>query len=324
MATEQGLDPAFQAKIDAMVAASGGRLHINSGYRDNALQAKLYAAAVQKYGAAGASKWVAPPGHSNHNRGLAVDLGGDIGLAHQLAPQFGLEFPMSWEPWHIEPVGLREHQGTTPQAYTEGPVGTVNPVHDQSINSSPGTLFARLSAALNGDTTALVAGTGAPGTEGAQGPVTPGPAGPQGPQGPMGAVPLQSGATGGDKRTPGHSIQDWAKDVLGGVGAPVTQQNIDTLVTWANTESGGYNPNASGGRFNPLNTTEGAVGYVGQGGSQGNIKDFGSYDQGVQAITHNLTQTKGAGYEHILSALKGNDPQAVFQAINNSAFGTHF
>lgn len=319
MATEQGLDPAFQAKIDAMVAASGGRLTIQSGYRDNALQAKLYNAAVQKYGEAQAGNWVAPPGHSNHNRGLAVDLGGDIGLAHQLAPQFGLEFPMSWEPWHIEPVGLREK--SSPQAYTQGPAGSANPTQDATINSRPETLFARLADAMSTDYLGDPAKVGgvADGATDASGTL-----GPEGPQGPMGTVPLQSGALGGDKRVPGKSIQDWAKDVLTGLGTPTSQQNIDTLVTWANTESGGYNPNASGGRYNPLNTTEGAVGFVGQGGSQGNIKDFGSYDQGVQAIVHNLTKTKGVGYDKILAGLHAQDPQATFNAINQSAFGTHF
>lgn len=332
MADTEGLDPTFREKIFMMIAASHGRLHIESGYRDNALQAKLYAEAVRQYGAAGASKWVAPPGHSNHNKGLAVDLGGDIGLAHQLAAQFGLEFPMSWEPWHIEPVGIREHPATSAQAYTDGPAGSINPTQDPMINSQPSSLMAKLSAALTGAATQQVATGGmldsaSTTAAAASAGVAPGSASTTSSSGggQMGTVALQSGQTGGDKRLPGHSIQDWAKDVLNGVGAPVTDQNMQTLITWANTESGGYNPNAPGGRYNPLNTTEGAVGYVGEGGSQGNIKDFGSYQQGVQAIVHNLTKTKGAGYENILGALRqGNDPQAVFHAINGSAFGTHF
>ncbi len=154
------LQPDFAQKIVQMIAASNGRLHIESGYRSDALQAQLYAAAVQKHGAADAGNWVAPPGQSNHNKGLAVDLAGDIGLAHQLAPQFGLEFPMSWEPWHIEPVGLREHPSTSAQAYTPGPAGSINPTQDPTLNSQPASLFARLSQALSGPTAAGVAGAG--------------------------------------------------------------------------------------------------------------------------------------------------------------------
>src|SRR5882724_5250477 len=108
MANTEGLDPTFAQAIYAMVAASGGKLHIVSAYRSNDEQAQLYRRAIQQHGQADARNWVAPPGHSNHNKGLAVDLGGDLDLAHKLAPQFGLVFPMSWEPWHIEPVGLRE------------------------------------------------------------------------------------------------------------------------------------------------------------------------------------------------------------------------
>jgi hypothetical protein len=48
---------------------------IVSGWRDEKLQAELYAKALIKYGsAAEARKWVAPPGHSAHGTGCAVDL----------------------------------------------------------------------------------------------------------------------------------------------------------------------------------------------------------------------------------------------------------
>jgi hypothetical protein len=160
-----GLEPTFAQKIKAMIAASHGRLYIESGYRSDAQQSQLYDAAVQKYGAAGAGKWVAPPGHSNHNKGLAVDLGGDIGLAHQLAAQFGLEFPMSWEPWHIEPVGLREQPATPATAYTAGPPGSINPTQDPTLNYQPANLLAKLSNALQGPTATGVAAEGFVGTD---------------------------------------------------------------------------------------------------------------------------------------------------------------
>lgn len=108
MATTEGLDPQFSSRIQALVAASGGRVWIVSGYRSVERQQQLWDKAVAKYGSAQAArKWVAPPGSSNHNRGVAVDLGGDLGWAKANAGRFGLHTPMSHEPWHFEPVGLK-------------------------------------------------------------------------------------------------------------------------------------------------------------------------------------------------------------------------
>lgn len=127
-----------------------------------------------------------------------------------------------------------------------------------------------------------------------------------------------------DPRVPGHSIVDWAIDLLAALREPVTPANVQALTIWANHESGGYRPGNPVGLYNPLNTTEGALGFAAQGGAQGNIKGFASYAQGIAAQSYNLTHTRGAGYENILAALaKGNDPNAVLRAINASSFGTH-
>lgn len=84
---------------------------ISSGYRSPEHQAELYSAAVAKYGSPDAArKWVAPPGHSMHNEGLAADLSFDPGAGpevHALASQYGLKFPMPYENWHIEPQETR-------------------------------------------------------------------------------------------------------------------------------------------------------------------------------------------------------------------------
>lgn len=113
----------FETAINNMIAASGGRIWLVDGDRDTATQTRLWNEAVATYGEEEARNWVAPPGHSNHERGIAADLGGDLELAAQLAPQFGLHFPMSWEPWHIEPVGSREEGGA--MSYTNPAPGTV-------------------------------------------------------------------------------------------------------------------------------------------------------------------------------------------------------
>lgn len=96
-----GFDPAFETALNQMVAASGGRVWVTSGYRSPEHQAELFAAAVKKYGSeAAARKWVAPPGKSQHNMGVAADLGGDLEWVRQNAARFGLIQPMSWEKWH--------------------------------------------------------------------------------------------------------------------------------------------------------------------------------------------------------------------------------
>jgi LAS superfamily LD-carboxypeptidase LdcB len=89
-----------------------------SGFRDPARQARLFAAAVRRYGSPSeARKWVAPPGGSAHQSGRAVDL--YLGVrnssrnvdalrrtgAYQWlvknAVRFGF-YPYSREPWHWE------------------------------------------------------------------------------------------------------------------------------------------------------------------------------------------------------------------------------
>lgn len=113
------MDADFEARANALIAQSNGAIWIESGDRDTATQQRLWDEAVAKYGEEEAPNWVAPPGHSNHEKGMAIDFGGDMKLLAQLAPQFGIYQPMSWEPWHYEPVGSRS---TDPNSYTQKPV----------------------------------------------------------------------------------------------------------------------------------------------------------------------------------------------------------
>lgn len=96
---------------------AGVPIRITSGFRSIARQKELFAQAVKERGSEKAArKWVAPPGKSNHNYGAAADL--DIAKpgpaqtwAHANAARFGLTFPMSWEPWHIEIPGTSRYNG---------------------------------------------------------------------------------------------------------------------------------------------------------------------------------------------------------------------
>ena len=111
------LKPQFSRALQTMIESAPPEirehLRIGSGYRDPEYQAKLYADAVRKYGSEGAArKWVAPPGKSQHGHGQAVDLSYGSPAAREWAQanaaNYGLNFPMAHEPWHIEAAGARD------------------------------------------------------------------------------------------------------------------------------------------------------------------------------------------------------------------------
>jgi hypothetical protein len=116
----QGLTDDFSQRLTKFILdarAQGVDLGVGSGYRSYEKQEKLWKQALKKYGSPEkARKWVAPPGGSFHNKGLAVDLnangqflGKDANSkatewAHANAKKYGLHFRMGHEPWHIEPI----------------------------------------------------------------------------------------------------------------------------------------------------------------------------------------------------------------------------
>jgi secretion/DNA translocation related TadE-like protein len=95
-----GLQPFFAVRLTCLFDRVDG-LWIVSGHRTRAEQAVLY---EEKPGLA------APPGQSNHELGLAADIGypdaASEDAAHAEATGCGLEFPVPYEPWHVEPTGL--------------------------------------------------------------------------------------------------------------------------------------------------------------------------------------------------------------------------
>jgi len=131
--------------------AAGHELNMNSGFRDPGHQARIIAdnwhkfdlnpadrdrwvADVEAMGPVEAGRkwegiftnarrtvdgsgtpfrnWIALPGRSQHQRGMAIDIGYSSPQArewaHQNAKNFGMVFPLSNEPWHIELIGGRE------------------------------------------------------------------------------------------------------------------------------------------------------------------------------------------------------------------------
>lgn len=115
-----GLNPDFAhrfVQLQNAVRQAGGDLYIFSGARDKSHQQQLHNQAIAKYGDPKiAAKHVKEPGKSAHDPefgaakglglgALAVDIRGDLHIAHKLAPQFGVEFPNQSHPWHMEMAG---------------------------------------------------------------------------------------------------------------------------------------------------------------------------------------------------------------------------
>lgn len=97
-----GIHPEFKARLEAWNREMGGRFNISRGYRTMAQQARLYDRWIRKVPG---QALAAPPGRSMHNFGLAVDLIPATTTAAQRAAgaKYGLRWPMSFEPWHVEP-----------------------------------------------------------------------------------------------------------------------------------------------------------------------------------------------------------------------------
>ena len=101
----RGLDPRMASAVAELLGAAQGRVHVVSGARSSLDQEILWSDAMTRYGSAElADDWVARPGTSMHEKGLAVDLGGDLDLAVRLVRDLSLPLhrPLSHEPWHFE------------------------------------------------------------------------------------------------------------------------------------------------------------------------------------------------------------------------------
>jgi hypothetical protein len=94
----EGMRPDVAAAFDRMAADAadaGISLLVNSGFRSNAEQARLFAAHPDP-------RWVAPPGQSLHRCATELDLGPESAYSWLAAnaSRFGFVQRYSWEPWH--------------------------------------------------------------------------------------------------------------------------------------------------------------------------------------------------------------------------------
>jgi hypothetical protein len=103
--------------------------------------------------------------------------------------------------------------------------------------------------------------------------------------------------------------------LLNAIGAPVTSQNLEAIVSWETAEGGGFGNRAA---FNPLNTTlpmPGSHPITAIG-----VQAYTSSSQGLSATVNTL---RGGAYRGIIAALKaGNSAQAVERAVAASPWGT--
>jgi hypothetical protein len=112
---------------------------------------------------------------------------------------------------------------------------------------------------------------------------------------------------------PVKSASDFAKMLLQGLGAPLTDQNISNITMWEGKEGGHWKNTA---RYNPLNTSYQMTGSMNfNGGTGSGVQAYQSWEQGLAATIGTLTGKDAGprGYTNIINLLKsGNASQADF------------
>lgn len=95
------VDPVFLGRLAAIAEDYKKDAGITSGYRSVAEQQKIWdKTPVERRG-----KYVAAPGHSRHQYGLAADVKSWLlYVSNAQLEKYGLWKPMSYENWHIEPI----------------------------------------------------------------------------------------------------------------------------------------------------------------------------------------------------------------------------
>lgn len=161
--TISGLDAEFRQSFAKMLKDAPeyvrNELKITSGYRSPELQEQLWRDALKKYGSAKeARKWVAPPGRSQHNKGMAKDLhyasDRTKEWVHKNAGNYGLAFPLKNEPWHIELATARkrdvqaQQQAAMPAPDVQGAAGDVQMTGQAGSDTTRGDSYVQQSQAV--------------------------------------------------------------------------------------------------------------------------------------------------------------------------------
>lgn len=134
-----GLRPDFQVAALAFLNDNPYGVGIRSGVRTRAQQQALWDRSDKT------GRMVARPGNSRHEHGTALDLSYEIPEARKWALEnagaYGLRFPMSYEPWHVEPIGARSGGAPAGQAIQQAaPAGAPQQVAQapqQAMSDAP-------------------------------------------------------------------------------------------------------------------------------------------------------------------------------------------
>jgi hypothetical protein len=139
MGSTAGLVEPFKTNVDRLVAASHGAVSVTSGFRTRAQQVEARkrngCPDIYKSPASACRVPTAIPGTSQHERGLAVDFGGDLALADRLAPQFGMHRTVPGEAWHFEPTNASAMTPADPQS-GNGIVDTITGVGGDLVGAA--------------------------------------------------------------------------------------------------------------------------------------------------------------------------------------------
>lgn len=102
-------------RLFAGASAEGHTLYAVSGYRSYALQKSIFTRKVEAVGEKAAMRTVAPPGASEHQLGLAMDINGESTLSRGLSEVFGESVEGQWvnENAHLYGFIVRYQQGKT-------------------------------------------------------------------------------------------------------------------------------------------------------------------------------------------------------------------
>lgn len=132
----------FKSDLDRLIADAPGAVNVTSGYRTPQRQQELWEQHAAKYPDPEVrDNYVARPGSSSHNYGLAADLSFASPevqqWVHDNAAQYGLQFRMDHEGWHVEPSNLWElrKQMGPPAGYADG--GSVGNEGIDAYHGSP-------------------------------------------------------------------------------------------------------------------------------------------------------------------------------------------
>lgn len=114
---------------------------------------------------------------------------------------------------------------------------------------------------------------------------------------------------------PGDITGDWITDILDGIGAPHTPENIHMLDLWIRFEAGAVHNNALN-TTQVMNAGETAWNDLGNGI---HVWSYPSYEVGLAATLQTLNQSNMAG---IANALRAGDGYGAAQALASSHWGT--